>query len=279
MNSCSSTQKEERDQQIEQFLQGVKHKLLVMSGKGGVGKSTLAANLALGLSSLGFRVGLLDADLHGPSIAGLLGLTGLPLNVIGRQIEPFTLTENLKVITVQGILKDPNSALIWRGPMKIGVIKQFLADVNWGELDFLLIDSPPGTGDEPLTVAQTIPDCKAIVVTTPQEVALADVRKSLAFCKDVGLNIVGIVENMSGFRCPSCGAAHDIFKSGGGERLAKDWSISFLGKIPIDPAIVAAADMGVGITDQGSDASTGMQQILNSVLNQLEEKQTKGDGD
>ena len=279
MNSCSNTKKDVKDQQIEEFLQGVKHKLLVMSGKGGVGKSTVAANIALGLSSLRFKVGLLDADLHGPSIAALLGLTGLPLNVLGGQIEPFTLTENLKVITIQGILKDPNSALIWRGPMKIGVIKQLLAEVNWGELDFLVIDSPPGTGDEPLTIAQTIPDCKAIVVTTPQEVALADVRKSLGFCRDVGLSVLGIVENMSGFVCPSCGTTHDIFKSGGGELLARDWSISFLGKIPLDPAVMEAADMGVGIADKANTASASLHQILDSVLAKLQEKKTKGDVD
>jgi Mrp family chromosome partitioning ATPase/predicted Fe-Mo cluster-binding NifX family protein len=277
LSSCNVPKKDEQDQQIEQFLSGVKHKLLVMSGKGGVGKSTVAANMSLALSSLGYRVGLLDADLHGPSIAGLLGLIGLPLNAIGGHIEPFHVTENLKVVTIQGILREPDTALIWRGPVKISVIKQFLAEVKWGELDFLIIDSPPGTGDEPLTVAQTIKGCKAIVVTTPQEVALADVRKSLAFCREVGLNVLGMIENMSGFVCPSCGTTHDIFKSGGGERLARDWSIPFLGKIPIDPAVVEAADMGLGIADRGNVAKASMQNIINTVLSVIEEQNTKGD--
>lgn len=278
MGTCGDTKNAQQDQQIEAFLAGVRHKLLVMSGKGGVGKSTVAANLALTLSSQGYKVGLLDADLHGPSIAGLFGVTGIPLNTIGNCLQPYLIDENLKVITIQGVLKEPDAPLIWRGPMKIGIIRQLLAEVDWGKLDFLIIDSPPGTGDEPLTIAQTIKGCKAVVVTTPQEVALADVRKSLTFCNEIGMDVLGIVENMSGFTCPSCGSVHDIFKTGGGEALAQTQGISFLGKIPIDPTVVTAADNGLGMTAAGTAAQQSMQHIANTVLQKLQPSKKESGG-
>ncbi|MGI6092038.1 MAG: P-loop NTPase [Veillonellaceae bacterium] len=257
----------QQDEKISSFLQDVKHKLLVMSGKGGVGKSTIAANLAVGLSNAGFKVGLLDVDIHGPSIAGMLGLTGHKLNYIGNTAIPFPYDENLKVLSIQGLLDQPDQPIIWRGPVKIGAIRQFLSDVFWGNLDYLIIDSPPGTGDEPLTIAQTIPDCKAVVVTTPQEISLADVRKSLNFCKKVNMEVLGIVENMSGFVCPSCGSVHEIFKAGGGAKTAQEWGIPFLGRLPIDPSVAAAGDSGMPNSDLNTPVQKEMQIIINNVIN------------
>lgn len=257
----------EQDEKISEFLSSVKYKFLVMSGKGGVGKSTIASNLAVGLSEAGYKVGLLDVDVHGPSIAGMLGLSGLKLNFIGNTLIPYPYSENLKVLSIQGLLDRPDQPVIWRGPVKIGVIRQFLADVFWGTLDYLIIDSPPGTGDEPLTVAQTIPGCKAIIVTTPQEISLADVRKSLQFCKEVGMEVAGIIENMSGFVCPTCKSMHEIFKSGGGEKTALDWGIPFLGRLPIDPSVVAAGDSGKPVKDLVSSSNNPMQDILTRIIN------------
>lgn len=268
MGSCSSCTQSDQDKEIKEVLGKIKHKLLVMSGKGGVGKSTVAANTAIALSKQGYKVGLLDVDFHGPSIAQILGTTGLPLNAMGKFIQPYIINQNLKVMTIQGMLQNPDEAIVWRGPMKIGVIKQFLVEVEWGQLDYLIIDSPPGTGDEPLTVAQTIPDCKAIVVTTPQDVALADVRKSLTFCKELNMEVIGIVENMSGFKCPDCGKIHDIFKSGGGRLLAEKNNIPFLGKLPIEPAVVEAGDSGAAVYDT-FEISTELDTIVKEINNNL----------
>ena len=274
MESCSDNNDTNvQDQKINEFLNNVKHTLLVMSGKGGVGKSTVAANIATFLSEAGLSVGLLDVDMHGPSIAGLMGLTGLPLNTIGERIQPYLVNENLKVVSVQGFLQNPDHAVIWRGPLKIGVIRQLLADVDWGALDYLIIDSPPGTGDEPLTVAQTIPGCHAVVVTTPQEIALADVRKSLHFCQRTGMNVLGIVENMSGFICPNCGSTHDIFKCGGGEQMARDWNIPFLGRIPIDPAVVQDGDCGRSMLEADNQAKDFFAAIVGNIRDNLQEQQ------
>ncbi len=277
MQSCSgNSDKAAEDQKISEFLSNVKHTLLIMSGKGGVGKSTVAANIAVFLSNGGHKVGLLDIDMHGPSIAGLLGLTGFPLNTVGERIQPYLVSDNLKVVSMQGFLQRPDQAVIWRGPLKIGVIRQLLADVDWGALDYLVIDSPPGTGDEPLTVAQTIPGCQAVVVTTPQEIALADVRKSLHFCQQTDMKILGIVENMSGFICPDCGSLHNIFKSGGGEKTARTWGIPFLGKIPLDPAVVQAGDRGCSLASSGGPVKDCFEEIIKNIQDNLAEK--KGDG-
>ncbi len=276
--SCNTTANDQefeaQDQKIAAFLQNVDHKLVVMSGKGGVGKSTIATNLAVFLSNQGYKVGLLDVDVHGPSIAGLLGLTGLKLNILGNnQIQPYQYTENLKVLSMQGFLDQPDDPLIWRGPLKIGIIRQFLADVDWGPLDYLIIDSPPGTGDEPLTVAQTIPGCQAVIVTTPQEIALADVRKSIRFCQQVNMPILGLIENMSGFVCPTCGSTHAIFKTGGGEKTATDLGIPFLGRLPIDPGVVTAGDAGQTMDSLSSRTGEEMQHIVEQMIHQLPEKQ------
>ncbi len=267
--SCNSTNDQEfnvQSEMISQMLNKIDHKIVVMSGKGGVGKSTVATNLAVFLSNQGYQVGLLDVDVHGPSVAGLLGLTGLKLNIIGDRIQPYQYNENLKVVSIQGLLDEPDQPLIWRGPVKIGIIRQFLADVLWGRLDFLIIDSPPGTGDEPLTIAQTVTDCQAVIVTTPQEIALADVRKSIQFCQKVNLPILGLIENMSGFVCPGCNSVHDIFKSGGGETTAAKWNVPFLGRLPIDPGVVAAGDSGQAMDSLTSHTKQEMQTIVNQML-------------
>lgn len=258
-------QEQEQDLKLQQFLQNVKQVFLVMSGKGGVGKSTLAAAIAAGFAEKGLQTGLLDIDVHGPSIARILGLTGLPLDLVNGRIQPYAYADNLRVISMQGFLQHQDDAVIWRGPLKIGVIKQFLTDVDWGPLDVLVIDSPPGTGDEPLTVAQFIPGCGAIVVTTPQAVALADVRKSLNFCKQVGMKVVGLVENMSGYVCPECGHYADIFKVGGGVRLAAEFGVPFLGQMPIDPMVVSAGDEGASVLDR----SPVMKTMILSIVEKL----------
>ena len=245
--TCSCDQKEKmsaEDQLIHKRLSNIKHKIMVMSGKGGVGKSSVAVYLALSLANRGKKVGLLDIDLHGPSIPHLLGIKGL-LNITpDRQILPHSYDKNLKVVSIECMMQDTDTAVIWRGPLKHGAIKQFIAEVDWGSLDYLIVDSPPGTGDEPLSIAQIINDAKAVIVTTPQEVSLADVRKSINFCRHVGMPILGLVENMSGLECPHCHKEIDIFKTGGGERTAKEMNVTFLGRLPFELSLVEAGDLG-----------------------------------
>lgn len=222
----------------------IRHKILVMSGKGGVGKSTVAANLAISLALQGRQVGLMDVDIHGPSIPKMLHLEDAEVTSVDGHIQPVQLA-GVKMMSIGLLLRDRDAAVIWRGPLKMGAIKQFLEEVEWGELDYLIIDSPPGTGDEPLSVCQlAAPLDGAIVITTPQDVATADVRRSIAFCHQLDLRVIGVVENMSGFVCPHCGTVTDIFKSGGGERMAASMEVPFLGRIPIDPAIGASCDDG-----------------------------------
>lgn len=246
-------------------------KILVLSGKGGVGKSTVAANLAVSLASAGKKVGLLDVDLHGPSIMTILGLGGQRL--VGDDaggVSPIRISENLSVVSVGLLLDSPADAVIWRGPMKYNVIRQFLKDVEWGPLDCLVIDSPPGTGDEPLAVAQMVgKGAWAVVVTTPQEVAVADVRRSVSFCKTLDLRIAGIIENMSGLACPHCSKQIDLFKSGGGERLAAEMGVPFLGRVPFDPQIVASGDSGKPFVQAFADsqAAKAFAVIIGPILN------------
>ncbi len=234
-----------QDMVINRALDRIKHKLVVMSGKGGVGKSTVAVNLALALSKRTTGMtGLLDIDLHGPSVPRMLGLKANAMVDENRNIMPVPFGSKMEVLSIESIVRDKESAIVWRGPLKLNMIRQFISDVEWGDLEYLVIDSPPGTGDEPLTVAQTIGEARAIIVTTPQEIALADVRKSINFCRQVKLNILGIVENMSGLVCPKCGEHIDLFSSGGGEKLAKAENIPFLGRIPLDPEMVKSGDEG-----------------------------------
>ena len=238
-------EKAQRKQRLMQNLAGIKHTIMVMSGKGGVGKSTVAANLALGLARAGHRVGLLDMDLHGPSIPRILGIK---THATGQEdselIAPVLYRPNLEVMSIETMMNDRDASVIWRGPMKIKAIKQFIADVSWGRLDFLVIDAPPGTGDEPLTIAQTIPGAQALIVTTPQELALADVRKSIHFCKQLNMSILGLVENFSGQICPHCGAAIQVFGQGGGRLTAERYGLTFLGGIPWDSRILSGEDEG-----------------------------------
>lgn len=248
----SSKDKQEMD--LQSSLSKIKNKIMVMSGKGGVGKSSTSVNLAVALSKKGFQVGIMDVDLHGPDIPRMLGLTGMIDMNENRKLVPIPYSKNLGAISIESLTPDKDNAIIWRGPIKFSAIRQFIADVEWGNLDFLIIDAPPGTGDEPLTVAQLIPGAKALVVTTPQEVSLADVRKSISFCKTVKMDILGLVENMSSFACPHCGEPIDLFGSGGGERTASKAGIIFLGKIPFDPRVVACGDSGNCILDAFRDS-------------------------
>jgi ATP-binding protein involved in chromosome partitioning len=252
--SCSDKSKRSKEQLIHCKLLRIKHKLLVMSGKGGVGKSSVAAYLALTFAKQGYQVGLLDVDLHGPSIPKMLGLRGVLDIAPDRQIIPQEYSANLKVVSIESMLEDTDSAMIWRGPLKHGVIQQFLADCRWDDLDFLIIDSPPGTGDEPLSVARLIPDAKAVIVTTPQELALADVRKSINFCRKVKLDIAGLVENMSGLYCPHCQGFIPIFRTGGGKKTAEMMKLVFLGALPFDPAVVEGGDRGRPVVEEETDS-------------------------
>jgi ATP-binding protein involved in chromosome partitioning len=234
-----------QDAEIRERLKGFKNKFLVMSGKGGVGKSTIAAYLAVGLARRQHPVGLMDVDLHGPSIPRLLGLKGnIVSTVASRKGIPLRFLPNMEVMSIESLLADKDTATIWRGPLKIGVIRQFISDIDWHTADYLVIDCPPGTGDEPLTVAQVIPDTKAIIVTTPQEISLADVRKSISFCRQVNMEILGLIENMSGLRCPHCGKSIDLFKTDGGAVTAKRAGLKLLGSLPLEPEIVIEGDSG-----------------------------------
>ncbi len=226
-------------------LRGVNHTIMVMSGKGGVGKSTVAANLAASLAERGLKVGLLDCDIHGPTIPKLFGVENEKPDVDESGLIPVTVSSNLKIMSIGFFLEDNDSPVIWRGPAKMGAIKQFLEEVAWGKLDYLIIDLPPGTGDEPLSVAQLIPECDgAIVVTTPQDVALTSVRKSINFVQTVEIPVIGMVENMSGIVCPHCNENIDVFGSGGVSKAASDFGIKVLGTLPIEPEVASSGDSG-----------------------------------
>ncbi len=246
--------KSEQDASVKESLGKIKHKFLVMSGKGGVGKTSVSVNLAIALAKKGFKVGIMDVDIHGPDVPRMLGLKGM-LGMSGnKKLAPISYSKNLKAVSIESLSPNKDDAIIWRGPLKYSAIKQFICDVDWGDLDYLIIDSPPGTGDEPLTIAQTIQDARAIIVTTPQEVSLADVRKSINFCKTVKMEIFGLIENMSGFICPHCGKTLDLFGSGGGERTAVAAGIKFLGKIPFDKNVVLCGDSGTSFQEQYTDS-------------------------
>lgn len=235
-----------QDNEIKERLEQIKNKIIVMSGKGGVGKSSIAANLSVMLAKRGNKVGIMDVDLHGPSVYRLLGIKGSikPSSVSGKVI-PVKVMPNLHAISIEALMGDnKDAAMIWRGPIKIGVIRQFISDIEWSDLDYLIIDSPPGTGDEPITVAQIVSDARAIIVTTPQEISLADVRKSINFCRKMNMEIMGLVENMSGLRCPHCGKSIDLFKTEGGQLTAKKEDLRLLASLPIEPEVVKMGDMG-----------------------------------
>ncbi len=249
-------------------MENIKHKILVLSGKGGVGKSTIAVNLAVWLSMKNKNVGLLDIDIHGPSIPKLLNLQNSSVQADGDKIKPVLYSNTLKIMSVGFLLQDENNALIWRGPMKHNVIKQFVTDVSWGNLDYLVVDCPPGTGDEPLSIVQLLgnPD-GAVVITTPQQLSVIDVKKCITFCRQLNLPVLGVIENMSGFVCPHCNHRTDIFTGGGGRQMAKDSDVPFLGCIPLDPEMVSAADCGKPFITFNNHSPTV--QALSNVLEAL----------
>lgn len=244
-NGAADIESMKAQQRLDASLNSIKHRIVVMSGKGGVGKSTVATNLAVGLALAGKRVGLLDIDVHGPSVPRLLQLEKSKATVEDDSIIPLTWGDNLKVMSLGFFLPNGKQAVIWRGPVKIGFIQQLLSDVAWGELDYLIVDCPPGTGDEPLSAVQLLtPNAHAVVVTTPQAVAVDDVRRSLGFCEEVHIPVIGIVENMSGIVCSSCGHVEPLFGEGGGKALAEEMNVPFLAALPLDPEVVRSGDSG-----------------------------------
>ena len=256
-------------QLLESRMCQIRHKVMVLSGKGGVGKSTVAANLAAALAMAGKRVGLLDADIHGPSIPKLLHIEDIPVSGTGTTLLPVEVGSGLKVMSIGLLLQNRDDPVIWRGPMKYKAIKQFIADVEWGELDYLVVDSPPGTGDEPLSVAQLIPRADgAVIVTTPQALAVQDVRRCIVFCRQIEIPVLGVIENMSGLRCPKCGERIPVFGSGGGAAMASDMRVPFLGAIPIDPEVVVAGDAGRPMLQAlaGTDTSRAFEAIVQQLV-------------
>lgn len=267
----------DEDEALRARLGRIAFKILVLSGKGGVGKSTVAANLAVALAVSGKRVGLLDVDVHGPSIPKLLGLEKRSMEFDGEALRPVIGPSGVKVASLGFLLKTTRDAVVWRGPMKYKAIRELLGGVVWEDLDVLVVDCPPGTGDEPLSVAQSVGrPAAAIVVTTPQQVAIADVRRSITFCEQVGLPVLGIVENMSGYVCPKCGESTALFKTGGGRQLATEMKAPFLGVIPIDPQIVDSGDGGTPFVELFAESQTGcaFAEILKSVLSRIKNVQT-----
>jgi len=268
-NGESDEEFEDR-RKLQSRLCRIRHKVIVLSGKGGVGKSTIAVNLAAALRLSGKRVGLLDIDIHGPSVPTMLGLEGHPIRGNKDGLLPVE-AGGLKVMSLGFLLRDQDDAVIWRGPMKMGAIKQLLKDVVWGDLDYLIIDSPPGTGDEPLSACQLIGALDgAVIVTTPQKVAAVDVRKSITFCRQIHVPVLGVVENMSGFACPKCGEIIPMFGAGGGRMIAEDMGVPFLGSIPLDAGVVASGDEG-RIYVGGGDGSP-LADVMASIIRLLDSR-------
>jgi ATP-binding protein involved in chromosome partitioning len=251
----------------------VKHVILVLSGKGGVGKSTVSVNLAFALANHGKNVGLLDLDFHGPSIPKMLGIEGNRALVYGNAIEPVHVTGNLAVMSMAFLLQDTSTPVIWRGPMKMKAIQQFLSDVNWGPLDYLVVDLPPGTGDEALTIVQLAPNVRgAVIVTTPQDVAVMDAIKAAKFIEKIEVPVIGVIENMSGMICPHCGKTIDLFSRGGGKKAAEDLGVPFLGAIPLDPEIVKGGDEGRPfiLHDTGSMTWKAVDAVMENLVRLVE---------
>ena len=277
--TCSSKEKEEHEEErLAQKLSHIRNKIMVMSGKGGVGKSTVSVNLAASLALQGYAVGILDADIHGPDIPRMCGVENRPLLSQGVGVNPVRVFKGLQIVSMALLSQDPDKAIVWRGPLKHKAIKQFLGDVNWGDLDFLVIDLPPGTGDEPLSIAHLIKNVDgSIVVTTPQDVALLDSRKAVSFSRLINVPVLGIVENMSGMACPKCGERIDLFKMGGGERAARELGVPFLGRIPIDPKMVISCDAGTPfVIDPGpSEVRKAFENVTQVVVRAMEKAEDK----
>ncbi len=263
---------EERQKRIGERMKKIKYKISIMSGKGGVGKSTVAANLAFSLSIDGIATGLLDSDIHGPDIPKILGIENSRLTGDENRMHPVVASPNLKVVSMAFLLEDRNTPVIWRGPLKMMAIQQFLGDIWWGDIDYLIVDLPPGTGDEALSIAQLIPNSFAIIVTTPQDLALLDSRKAINFARKLKMNVLGIIENMSGMKCPHCGGKIDLFKIGGGKNAAEEMGVPFLGAIPIDPEIVKDGDEGKPfiLNHADSDAAKAFDGIVKNIKKAIE---------
>ena len=252
----------------------VKHVILVLSGKGGVGKTTVSVNLAMALASHGHATGLLDLDIHGPNVAKMLGLEGQVLPVLGNHLHPVRVTGNLRVVSMAFLLSDRSAPVIWRGPLKMQAIRQFLTEVEWGTLEYMVVDLPPGTGDEALSIAQLAPNLSgAVIVTTPQQVSTLDAGKAISFIRKMEMPVLGIIENMSGFVCPKCGEKIDLFGSGGGEQLARETGVPILGSIPMDPAVVRSGDEGRPFILQDRDSPTrrALEQVVEALIRRLDE--------
>jgi ATP-binding protein involved in chromosome partitioning len=267
----------EQEQRLQMRMSKIQHKIAIISGKGGVGKSTVTVNLAVTFALHGHKdkVGILDADIHGPCVPKMLGLKGQKLiGGPGGMLFPVTGQQGIKVVSMDFLLPNDEAPVIWRGPLKMRVIQQFLSDITWGDLDYLFIDLPPGTGDEPLSVMQLIPDIDGvIIVTMPSEVSQDVVKKAITFSRQLKVPVIGVIENMSGFVCPECGATLDIFKAGGGKKIAKDLSVPYLGKIPIDPAICVDADSGTPFVaeNKSSPAILAFAEIVMKIKQFLKE--------
>ena len=243
------------DFKLQESLGKIKHVIIVMSGKGGVGKSTVSSNIAATLSMMGYQTGIMDVDITGPNIPKMFGIEDERLDVEDERLIPVLVPPSLKVVSMAFLLPSKDDAVVWRGPVKMTAIRQFIEDVNWGDLDYLVVDMPPGTGDEAISIIQLMPKADGmVIVTTPQDVALLDSRKSITFSAQANIPIIGLIENMSGFVCPHCGKETDIFKSGGGVATAKNMNIQFLGAVPIEPKIVLTGDSGMPIVIDDPDS-------------------------
>jgi ATP-binding protein involved in chromosome partitioning len=258
----------EQDKRLKDNLKRIKNKLIIISGKGGVGKTTVSVNLAYALAKKGLNVGIMDVDLHGPNIAKMLGIEGKHLTGGESGLEPCHVLPNLKAVSISLLVENQDDPIIWRGPLKMSAIKQFISDVNWGELDYLIIDSPPGTGDEPLSTCQLIPDLNgAVIVTTPQDVAVLDSRKTVLFAKQLNVPVIGIIENMSGLVCPKCGEKINLFGKDGGKKAAEDLNVPFLGRIPIEPEMVKTSDLGKPFVEHIKDTDAG--KVFNKIVDKI----------
>ncbi|MEM1587628.1 MAG: Mrp/NBP35 family ATP-binding protein [Candidatus Bathyarchaeia archaeon] len=264
-----------QEEMLKKRMKKVKHKVAVISGKGGVGKSIVTANIALSFAKKGYKIGILDADFHGPSIPKILGVRGSKLEASPLGILPVTGPLNIKIVSIDFLLPKDETPVVWRGPLKMNAIRQFLSEVAWGDLDILFIDLPPGTGDEPLSVIKLIPEMSGVVVvTTPSEVSQLVVKKSIEFAKELSIPVIGVIENMSGFACPNCGFQINLFNVGGGEKIAKELNVPFLGKIPLDIELSQSADEGTPLIIKKSNSK-----VLKSFFNITNkvEKFLKGD--